>query len=46
MFTGLDAVLQFHYHEKIPNLYSIHSWCGLATFMLFVMQVGTIILYH
>uniref|UniRef100_A0A8D1MR08 Lysosomal membrane ascorbate-dependent ferrireductase CYB561A3 n=1 Tax=Sus scrofa TaxID=9823 RepID=A0A8D1MR08_PIG len=35
---GLAAVFNFHNHEKIPNLYSLHSWLGITTVFLFACQ--------
>ncbi|XP_029812711.1 cytochrome b ascorbate-dependent protein 3 [Suricata suricatta] len=35
---GLVAVFQFHNHEKITNLYSLHSWLGIVTVFLFACQ--------
>ncbi|XP_064842386.1 transmembrane ascorbate-dependent reductase CYB561 isoform X2 [Oncorhynchus masou masou] len=35
---GIVAVFDFHNHNKIPNMYSLHSWCGMLTFVLFSVQ--------
>ncbi|XP_070820730.1 lysosomal membrane ascorbate-dependent ferrireductase CYB561A3 isoform X2 [Chaetodon trifascialis] len=36
--VGLCAVFQNHNANNIPNLYSLHSWIGIAATALFAMQ--------
>ena len=38
MVIGLVAVFQFHYANNYTNLYSLHSWSGMVTVVLFCMQ--------
>ncbi|KAF5927351.1 hypothetical protein HPG69_018951, partial [Diceros bicornis minor] len=35
---GLVAVFKFHNHNKIANLYSLHSWLGITAVFLFACQ--------
>ncbi len=37
--VGLCAVFNFHNANKTPNLYSLHSWIGIAATALFAVQV-------
>lgn len=36
--VGFVAVFDFHRSAKIPDMYSLHSWCGMATLLLFTLQ--------
>ena len=40
---GLKAVFDFHNHNDIPNMYSLHSWIGITAFVLFACQVINIL---
>ncbi|XP_029945691.1 transmembrane ascorbate-dependent reductase CYB561 [Salarias fasciatus] len=35
---GFVAVFDFHKAAGIPDMYSLHSWCGMATLVLFCLQ--------
>lgn len=37
--VGLCAVFGVHHAEDIPNVYSLHSWIGIAATALFAFQV-------
>lgn len=37
--VGLCAVFDFHNAKGIANLYSLHSWIGIAATALFAIQV-------
>ncbi|XP_041905988.1 transmembrane ascorbate-dependent reductase CYB561 isoform X2 [Corvus kubaryi] len=36
--VGIIAVFESHRTKGIPNMYSLHSWCGMATFVLYLLQ--------
>lgn len=36
--VGLHAVFKFHDRANIRNLYSLHSWIGIGTFCLYILQ--------
>ncbi|XP_037545230.1 cytochrome b561 [Nematolebias whitei] len=36
--VGVVAVFDFHKAANIPDMYSLHSWCGMATLVLFCVQ--------
>ncbi|KAK5856843.1 hypothetical protein PBY51_008411 [Eleginops maclovinus] len=36
--VGIVAVFDFHRAAKIPDMYSLHSWCGMLTVALFCTQ--------
>ncbi|NWT73935.1 CY561 protein, partial [Prunella himalayana] len=37
--AGIIAVFESHRTKGIPDMYSLHSWCGMATFVLYLLQV-------
>ena len=39
---GLQAAFDFHNHNNIPNMYSLHSWLGIVVILLFSFQVKAI----
>ena len=38
--VGLAAVFDFHTVDGVPNLYSLHSWIGMAVTIFYFIQVG------
>nr|XP_028596887.1 cytochrome b561 isoform X4 [Podarcis muralis] len=36
--VGLIAVFQFHKKQSIPDMYSLHSWCGILAFGFYFVQ--------
>ncbi|XP_014811977.1 PREDICTED: cytochrome b561 [Calidris pugnax] len=36
--VGIVAVFESHRAKGIPNMYSLHSWCGMAAFVLYLLQ--------
>ncbi|XP_075033466.1 transmembrane ascorbate-dependent reductase CYB561 [Mixophyes fleayi] len=36
--VGIIAVFQFHKKKDIPDMYSLHSWLGITTFTLYILQ--------
>ncbi|KAM9393833.1 transmembrane ascorbate-dependent reductase CYB561 isoform 1-T2 [Pholidichthys leucotaenia] len=36
--VGFVAVFDFHRAARIPDMYSLHSWCGMVTLILFCLQ--------
>ena len=41
VFLGFVAVFNFHKVAKIPDMYSLHSWVGMSTLVIFFLQVHT-----
>lgn len=39
LHAGFAAVFENHDASKIPHMYSLHSWCGMATLVFFCIQV-------
>ena len=43
---GLAAVIKYHKDFGYKNFIDVHSWCGLATFGLFTLQVNCVKYYY
>lgn len=41
---GAVASMEYHRLKGLPHLYSLHSWMGILTVSLFVIQVPIIII--
>lgn len=37
---GLQAVFDFHNSAGLANMYTLHSWIGMGSFVLFACQVN------
>lgn len=37
--AGIVAVFESHRAKGIADMYSLHSWCGMAAFVLYLVQV-------
>ncbi|NWT18256.1 CY561 protein, partial [Vireo altiloquus] len=38
--VGIIAIFESHRSKGTPDMYSLHSWCGMATFVLYLLQVS------
>lgn len=38
--VGLKVAFDFHNHNNIPHMYSLHSWLGITVAVLFTLQVN------
>ena len=34
------AVFEYHNVQKVPHMYSLHSWVGLTALILYIQQVS------
>lgn len=37
--VGIHATFKFHDKMNIVDMYSLHSWIGIGTFCMFILQV-------
>lgn len=40
---GLVAVFDYHRKRGYADLYSLHSWCGILAFVLYIVQVSPLL---
>ncbi|KAM3327737.1 putative transmembrane ascorbate ferrireductase 3 [Capsicum galapagoense] len=36
--VGIHAAFKYHYRRDLRNMYSFHSWIGIGTFCLYILQ--------
>jgi cytochrome b-561 len=41
---GIYCAFKFHNESGIANLYSLHSWLGIGTIVLYTIQVNNLLL--
>ncbi|KAF0697098.1 Aste57867_12205 [Aphanomyces stellatus] len=48
VLVGTIAVFRFHNDQGIPNLYSLHSWVGISTLLVFGSQyiIGFLVYFY
>lgn len=43
--VGIHATFKFHDKMNMIDMYSLHSWIGIGTFCLFILQVINIYMF-